>query len=147
MRGLVAFHSVADGFFVDYVGVRKRHRRQGLGTVLMESVVPRGSSESVHLIVAETKNVHFYARRGFRGTLSSPYDPSIGESALVRVGSGPSTTPDAAAHPSPREWDQLSAQEQSDALVLVAQTERMSTKAAWRLLSPNDPRMRYGIMV
>ncbi len=137
MRGRVAYHIVADNnAFVDYIGVDKGHRKRGIGTALLTQV-----GMPMHLIVGSLRNAAYYAKRGFTPSLSCPYAPSVGETAIfaekIAAAAGcPVTGPIC-------KWSELSEDERRASLNLVQATEKMSRNAASRCLATTDPRMRY----
>lgn len=140
MRGILAFHCVggeAAHAFVDYVGVGRPHRNAGLATSLLASI-PTG--QPTYLITRSIpKLLRFYARRGFQGAGDdAPYEPGVGEVILVRR-----ELPRSQCRMNSREWNELSSEEQKDAVQLVRRPHRMSVRAAESILAVADHTMRY----
>jgi hypothetical protein len=77
--GLMAYHHVRGGVFVDYLCTSKSHRRQGLARRLLHSLGP----VRVTLITLSLSSQHrFYTKLGFEPACDCPYEACMGEVCL-----------------------------------------------------------------
>ncbi len=57
-----------EDFHIAHLAVEKSHRKRGIGLELMERVVPKGASVSVHLNIENPSIQRFYEHIGYRAT-------------------------------------------------------------------------------
>ena len=135
MLAVLALHHLDDGgCFVDYVAVRTDRRREGHGQRLFASL-----PSPIHLICRPlSKAMFFYEAIGFKTIMhEEPYMPGIGEISMRRdrVGSHELDTGE--------RWSHLPVARQAETIAFVRGIEKITQRAAERLLKVEDPRMQY----
>lgn len=88
LLGYICFRQVADEVQVHNVAVHRDHRRQGIGTALLQRALRFGVAGSARIAVLEVRVNNqgaqkFYERLGFRAVGERPDYYALGESAMI----------------------------------------------------------------
>lgn len=136
MRAVLAYHSERDGSFVDYVGVDPSFRKQGLATLLINSLLP----PVVLCVRPFTSAQKAYVAMGFEHDATR--EAGVGGTFMVLASTEhPSATVRGQA------WKHLSDDDRATLVETVRTQQHTTENGAHHILATGDDRMRYIVLV